>query len=711
MANGQLDHVLQHIRRLVAAESSGTRSDRELLERFVQHHDEAAFAALVQRHGPMVLSVCRRVLQNVHDAEDACQAAFLVLARKAASIRKKDSVGSWLHGVAYRAAARLKREVARRRAHEGPVVDVPREETTDLSWREVRTVLDEELRRLPERFQAPLLLCYLEGKTRDEAAQELGWSLGTLRGRLERGREMLRSRLTRRGLTLPAALLASLLTQQTVSAVLPATLTVNIVKSVTLVAAGQATATGIISARVVALMEGVLQAMWMTKLKLAAAVLLVMGLAGLGVGVLANGKPVGPGPSFLGLTPGEAAPAEAEEQRALDEPSAAGSKRERSIDPAQLARSQAESRLNLKKIALAMHYFESTYGHFPAPAIYSDQGEAGGGAPGMGRPGGMGGMPGMGPGGPGRLRGIGGRPFPGMMPGGPATGGGGSGMMPGGPAAGEGGPGAGVGTTPVIIGKDGKALLSWRVALLPYLDENDLYKQFRLDEPWDSPHNKKLLPRMPKVYAPPGITTREPYATFYQVFVGPHAAFEKHRGMRLADFLDGTSHTLLIVEAGHAAPWTKPEDLHFAADEPLPELGGLFPEIFNAAFADGSVLALSKKVDADLLRRAIGRDDGLVLDVNKLKAPTSRRESALRQQNERLKQEWDRERERIETLRREKEILQEMVQSAETERLEQENAKLEEALRNTREEVERLKEEIEHLKQTSTKRPEKPKKK
>src|SRR5262249_55489014 len=155
---------------------------------------------------------------------------------------------------------------ARRAAHEQPAVDVPQVGPSDITWQEVRTVLDEELHRLPERFQAPLLLCYLEGKTRDEAARELGWTLGTLRGRLERGRELLRTRLTRRGLTLTAALLASLLTEHAVAAGLPAILLVRIVKAAVLLAAGQMAATGIISTKVAALMEGGLKAMAMTKL-------------------------------------------------------------------------------------------------------------------------------------------------------------------------------------------------------------------------------------------------------------------------------------------------------------------------------------------------------------------------------------------------------------------------------------------------------------
>ena len=144
MAKGPLGNLLEHIRQLAAAQPTGQRPDGELLERFVRHRDEAAFAALVERHGPMVLRVCRRVLQQAQDAEDACQATFLVLARKAASIRKQASLASWLYGVAYRMASNLKKTVARRGAPESLLVDVPQADTTaETTWREARVVLDE----------------------------------------------------------------------------------------------------------------------------------------------------------------------------------------------------------------------------------------------------------------------------------------------------------------------------------------------------------------------------------------------------------------------------------------------------------------------------------------------------------------------------------------------------------------------------------------
>jgi RNA polymerase sigma factor (sigma-70 family) len=193
--------------RLEALSQSG---DRELLERFTASGDEAAFAALLDRHGPMLLALCRRLLSDAHLADDVVQATFLVLARKAGTVRRRDSLASWLYGVAQRLArqarlaeaARLRREkrVARGEAARG-----------EPGWDDLLHVLDDELHRLPDRYRAPLLLCYLQGRTQDEAAKQLGWSLSTLRRRLEAGRDLLRGRMTRRGATLGAGLVAGVL--------------------------------------------------------------------------------------------------------------------------------------------------------------------------------------------------------------------------------------------------------------------------------------------------------------------------------------------------------------------------------------------------------------------------------------------------------------------------------------------------------------------
>jgi RNA polymerase sigma factor (sigma-70 family) len=703
MAKGRLHHLLRHVRGLAAAEDAAARPDRALLERFVQNGDEGAFAALVQRHGPMVLGVCRRVLRHDHDADDAFQAAFLVLARRAASIRKKASLPSWLHGVAYRVAAHLRRQVARRHAREGPAVDVPQAGAPDVTWREVRAVLDAELRRLPERFRAPVLLCCVEGKTRDEAARELGWSLGTVRGRLERGRQLLRARLARRGLALSAALLGALLTRDAGAAALPAALAAAISRAAVHLASGRGPGVGLVPARVTALMEGVLKAMAMTRLKAVAAVLLMAALAGLAAGPLTAGlfsarPPAGAGAAGPdGARPAQAADVPLGGGRVPDRPGAAG-------EPAP---GQAASLLNLRKLALAMHAYADQHAHFPPPAIYSGEVGAGAGSllrqpaagPGGAAPAGgpsSGGGPPAGPGGAGSAS-------PGSSSGPPGLGGGAGGGSA--PSGGPGGGGPGL-VVAKVVGQGGKALLSWRVALLPYLGEAGLYRQFRLDEPWDGPHNKKLLRRMPKVYAPPGARTREPYVTHYQVFVGEHAAFESHRAMRFpVAFVDGTSNTLLIAEAKAAVPWTKPQDLPFAADEPLPDLGGLFPGVFNAALADGTVAAFSARADPDVLRAAITRDGGEAVDLDRIKAPASRREAELRRQNERLRQDLDREGARLEELRLEKKLLEGKAGGAAAERLSKENERLEELLRRSREEAGRLEAEIRRLRRPGEGRP------
>jgi hypothetical protein len=189
--------------------------------------------------------------------------------------------------------------------------------------------------------------------------------------------------------------------------------------------------------------------------------------------------------------------------------------------------------------------------------------------------------------------------------------------------------------------------------------------------------------------------------TWYQVFVGDHAGFEKHRALHLHDFLDGTSNVILIAEAGCPVPWTKPEDLHYAADEPLPGLGGLCPDVINVALADGSVTTLSKNADRNMLRKAIERDDGNVLNWGAIRAPASPREADLRRQNERLHAELDSVRTQVEVLRREVEVLQE--EDAETLRLKKENEGLEKLLRQTREETERLRKEIQRLRQDRSK--------
>jgi hypothetical protein len=164
-----------------------------------------------------------------------------------------------------------------------------------------------------------------------------------------------------------------------------------------------------------------------------------------------------------------------------------------------------------------------------------------------------------------------------------------------------------------VYGKNGKPLHSWRVLILPFIEQNNLYKQFRLDEPWDSSHNLKLLPKMPATYAPPpGKMSKVPlYHTVMHVFVGKGAAFEGKQGMRIPDdFPDGTSNTFLVVETGQPVPWTKPQDLPYAPDQPLPDLTGIFHDGFRAGLADASVRFIAKDMGEATLRAAIMRNGG-----------------------------------------------------------------------------------------------------
>jgi uncharacterized protein (TIGR03067 family) len=168
-----------------------------------------------------------------------------------------------------------------------------------------------------------------------------------------------------------------------------------------------------------------------------------------------------------------------------------------------------------------------------------------------------------------------------------------------------------------IYSKDGKPLLSWRVAILPYVEEGQLYNQFKLDEPWDSAHNKKLIEKMPKLYAPVRNAPKEPHATFYQVFTGPNTPFDGPNRAKIGTFRDGFANTLLVVEAGTAVPWTKPDDIPFDPQQ-LPKLGGMFPNRFFVAFADGSVRPVRSDLPADLLRALVTPAGNEVIDHKRL---------------------------------------------------------------------------------------------
>lgn len=283
-----MKRIIQHLCRLVSSGKADELTDPELLDCFAAQQDEAAFAVLMRRHGPMVLAVCRRVLGNANDAEDAFQATFLILIRKAGSLSRPERLGNWLYGVAYRTALDARAHRSRRQARERQVAEMPASETApDTVWQDVRPILDDELNRLPEKYRAPLVYCYLEGKTKEETARHLGWPEGTVSGRLARAKDLVRERLSRRGVTLTPAAFGVLLAANAAPAAVPAPLLDTTLRVGLLFAAGQAASAGALAEPVAALTERVLRTMSLLKLKTAATVLLVLGLLATGAGVLA----------------------------------------------------------------------------------------------------------------------------------------------------------------------------------------------------------------------------------------------------------------------------------------------------------------------------------------------------------------------------------------------------------------------------------------
>jgi RNA polymerase sigma-70 factor (ECF subfamily) len=288
--NQPLHTLLARLRRLLGPPAEDGPADGQLLQRFVSAQDRAAFETLLGRHGPMVLGVCRRLLRHEQDAEDAFQATFLALARKATAIRRHQSLAGWLYRTAYRAALRL-RAGARRACR--LVEDVPAREPGPAGTTELRPLLDEEIGRLPERYRLPVVLCYLEGRSTEEAAQVLGCARGTVFSRLAWARERLRNRLLRRGLA-PAAAAALTGALTPASEAVPPELAAGVVRAAGAYAMGKGIEAGFVPARVTALTEGVLQTMSRTKLKVATALLLGLGIT-LGGAWLCPRQPSGTG--------------------------------------------------------------------------------------------------------------------------------------------------------------------------------------------------------------------------------------------------------------------------------------------------------------------------------------------------------------------------------------------------------------------------------
>jgi RNA polymerase sigma factor (sigma-70 family) len=302
MSTAQPGAALRALGALVSAEAARGLSDAQLLERFAAGREEAAFAALLERHGRLVWGVCRHLLRHEQDAEDAFQATFLVLVRRAASVRNRESVGSFLYGVARRVAAKAHRSARKRRDRERraaarPPASVP----ADLAWRELQAILDEEVGRLPQKYRAPFVLCCLEGKPREEAARELGCAGGTLSSRVARARRLLQQRLARRGVSLSAALCAGALWGATAAAAVPAALGPRTLAAIV---------GGSVPAPALALAEAVMKTVWLSR-RMVAVLFLGLGLLAAGAGLWGSAPPatvaLAPAPAG-GKAPGRADP-------------------------------------------------------------------------------------------------------------------------------------------------------------------------------------------------------------------------------------------------------------------------------------------------------------------------------------------------------------------------------------------------------------------
>jgi RNA polymerase sigma factor (sigma-70 family) len=303
MVNRPVHPLLSYLRRLHNDGGEGVLDDRQLLRRFLAERDEAAFSAILQRHGPLVWGVCARRLGETAEAEDAFQATFLVLIRKPPSLHGPHALGPWLYGVAWRTTCRIRRQRTHLAARERPLASQPAEpvaaEASQQMWLDVRPVIDEEVSRLPTRYRQAVLLCYLQGRSTEEAARLLGCARGTVFSRLSRGRDLLLQRLARRGLNVSAAVLTAGFAAEGAARAALTKSTLHLGLSFAAGTAGQG-----LSPTLAALVEGALRSMLLSKIKLVVIVLLVLGMAGSGVGLLAHHAAQGkPAPQANAATP------------------------------------------------------------------------------------------------------------------------------------------------------------------------------------------------------------------------------------------------------------------------------------------------------------------------------------------------------------------------------------------------------------------------
>ena len=478
-------------------------SDRALLDRFVFDRDEAAFEAIVRRHGPLVLGVCRRFAGDPEEADDAFQATFLLLARRAAGLRDADRLSAWLYGCASRIARRQAGRRRRRSSRFGPPAIEPESVGGgEADGFELRAVIDAEIARLSERHREVVVICLLEGRSPEEAAARLRCSTGTVKSRLARARDTLRSRLTARGLA-PASVVGvfALLGTPSRAEGLPD----RLVDAALTAVRGSLDPIRLSNLTQLATLGGTTV---MTKSLRIAAAAAVVGVSALG--------------GFAAL-----------QSQAQDAPGAGGRPRG-GAGPAVQAAPDRETIGNLRVILLAFHNYMSANNELPSP---------------------------------------------------------------------------------FIRGEDGLPKLSWRVAILPYIGEEALYRKFRLDEPWDGPTNKELVAQMPKAFGAPDAPTRDGL-TRIRAFTATGFALDPLKSVRFQDVLDGTSNTVAIGVAAEAVPWTKPEGLTRAVGANAAGLRKAEDGSVLVAMLDGSVRRIRGEFAANpiLMNALLTRAGGEVID-------------------------------------------------------------------------------------------------
>lgn len=306
----KLGPVLDHLRRMLHRDTPST--DYELLQRFTSNKDEAAFSALMERYGPVVMGVARRVLHDAHEAEDVFQATFVILVRKAASLDGRSPLATWLHTVAFNLALKAKKRSNMRREREKEAASMTEQQSSTAAWNEMRSLLDAELERLPVKYRAPLTLCYLMGKTTDETAQELGCSSDAIRGRLAMAKDLLRTRLAKQGVVVSSALLGTVLAENVAHAAVPVACASSTLHAA-LAVAGHGT--GVLSASVALLVQEGVRQMFVAKVKMVAVVLVAIIVLGAGAGLVAQKVMAGKGQDFADASDKEPAKKKADREK------------------------------------------------------------------------------------------------------------------------------------------------------------------------------------------------------------------------------------------------------------------------------------------------------------------------------------------------------------------------------------------------------------